>query len=108
MAAARFWILDVTWWYVTLIAAGFAAIVHLVLYLIAAIRIGTWKSSLLAIGVALWTFFACGITTIILTVSVSYAYEYTDADPSNSEVEWGIGFGAFYIGLRLVSVLVVR
>jgi hypothetical protein len=105
---AKFWILDGTWWRVALIAAGFAALVHFVLYLIAAIRIGTWKSSALAVGVAIWTFFACGVTTIILTVSASYAYEYTDIDPSNVTFEWGLGFGAFYIALRLVSVLVVR
>ena len=102
MALDMVWFLDLNWVYMSLIAAGFAAGIHLISAIIAAIRIGRLATIIFVIAIPIYTFVSCFFYTIILAISVGYTHYYTKTSADDVFVYWGLGFGAFYVILKVI------
>ena len=102
MALDVVWFLDVKWIYMSLIAAGFAAGIHLIASIVAAARIGRSAAVLFVIFVPIYTFISCLFYVIILAISVGYTYRFINVDPHDVIVYWGLGFGALYIIIKVI------
>ena len=102
MAIEMVWFLDLNWVYMSLIAAGFAAGIHLISAIIAAARIGRFSTIIFIIAAPIYTFVSCFFYTIILAISVGYTYYFTKTSADSVYVYWGLGFGAFYVILKVV------
>ena len=102
MAIEIVWFLDKTWVFMSLIAAGTAAFIHLIASTVAAIRIRRIETIYLVIILTIYTFISCFFYTIILAISVGYTYFFTQASAENVYWYWGLGFGVFYIFLKVI------
>lgn len=102
MAIEMVWFLDLTWVYMSLIAAGVAAGIHLISAIITAARIGRVSTIIFVIAVPIYTFVSCFFYTIILAISVGYTYYFTKASADSVYVYWGLGFGVFYVLLKVI------
>ena len=96
------WFLDLDWIYMSLIAAGVAAGVHMIASIVAALRIGRCEAFVLVVLAPIYTFVSCTFYTIILAISVGYTYLVMDKDPSPHLLWWGLGFGGFYLLIKVI------
>jgi hypothetical protein len=108
MALNIVWFLDIQSLYMSLIAAGMASGIHLISSIIAAIRIGRWQAIWFVIFLAIYTFVSCFFYTIILALTVMYTYQYIEAKTDDVLVFWGLGFGALYVLLKVVSAKYIK
>jgi hypothetical protein len=98
------WFLDVNWVMMSLTAAQFAAVIHIFTCAAAAIRIGRCEAIWIVVAVPIYTFLSCLLYTLILSISVSYTYQYVGAVPSGPVITyWGLGFGSLYVVLKIIS-----
>jgi cation transporter-like permease len=97
MALTIVWFLDVTYLYISLVAAITASVIHLIAAIIASIRIGRCEAIWIVVFLPIHTFISCVFYTIILALTVSYTYQYTGANPDDVVVYWGLGFGGLYV-----------
>jgi hypothetical protein len=103
MAINIVWFLDVQCIYMSLIAAGMASGIHLIASIIAAIRIGRWEAIIFSFICLIYTFVSCFIYTIILALTVIYTYQFTETNPEQFVIFWGLGFGLLYVILKIIS-----
>lgn len=96
------WFLDKYWVYMSLIAAATASIIRLIASIIAGVRIGRFVSVIFIISLMIYTFISCFFYTIVLAISVGYTYVYSSSSAEKTYYIWGIGFGVFYVILKMV------
>jgi hypothetical protein len=108
MAFNIVWFLDIQCIYMSLIAAGLASGIHLIAALVAAIRIGRWQAFLFILILPIYTFFSCVFYTVILAITVMFTYQYTGNILDAVIVYWGLGFGALYVLLKMVSAKYIK
>lgn len=97
-----FWFLDRYWIYMSLIAAATASIIHLIASVVASMRVARAFSVIFVSIIVVYTFVSCFFYTIILAISVGYTYAYSSSSADDTYYIWGIGFGVFYVILKMV------
>jgi hypothetical protein len=106
--AQRVWFLEKNWVIMSLIAAGFAALIFLCSSVVAACRIHRKAALVLVLAIPIYAFVSCLVFALILSSSVHYAYEYSQVDPSGLIMYWGFGFGALYVILNIIGATVIK
>jgi hypothetical protein len=93
----------------SVISAGFAALVFMLSALVAAIRVHRCTAIWFVVAIPIYTFVSCLIYSLILSSSVHYAYRYSGVDPSGTTIAyWGVSFAVFYVLLNVVGATCIK
>ena len=96
------WFYELNWVYMSLIAAGFAAGIHMIAAIVAALRIGRGAAFAFVLFAPIATFISCLFYVVILAISVGYTYQFVEEDLRDYNIHWGLGLGVFYLVIKIV------
>lgn len=94
------WFLQTDWVYMSLISAAIAAFVDLIASTITAVRIGQGKAAIYIAVAAITTFISCLLATLLLSISVHFAYLSINKEIKETYIYWGIGFAVLNIIIK--------